>query len=110
MSDLARLESDLSVLRAARSIIAAATLQSRRESVRNADVGARTDIGIAVEYLDHAMDLIDDAIDTIAPHLPSFTPPSCLLDYDPEPHGARDTFVPHPSEGPDAERFNPLQD
>lgn len=28
---------------------------------------------------------------------------------DPEPHGSRDTFVPHP-DGPDAERFNPLQD
>lgn len=31
-------------------------------------------------------------------------------DYDQEPHGVRDTFVPYPSEGPDGERFNPLQD
>lgn len=30
-------------------------------------------------------------------------------DFDSEPHGSRDTFVPHP-DGPDAERFNPLQD
>jgi hypothetical protein len=30
-------------------------------------------------------------------------------DFDDEPHGSRDTFVPHP-DGPDAERFNPLQD
>ena len=31
------------------------------------------------------------------------------LEHEPEPHGSRDTFVPHP-DGPDAERFNPLQD
>jgi hypothetical protein len=30
-------------------------------------------------------------------------------DMDPEPHGSRDTFVPHP-DGPDAEQFNTLQD
>lgn len=30
-------------------------------------------------------------------------------DNEGEPHGSRDTFVPHP-DGPDAERFNPLQD
>jgi hypothetical protein len=28
---------------------------------------------------------------------------------EPEPHGSRDTFVPHP-DGPDAERFNAMQD
>lgn len=36
------------------------------------------------------------------------------LDTDPEPAGVRDTFVPReacmPGNGPDAERFNPLQD
>ena len=31
-------------------------------------------------------------------------------DYDEEPHGTRDTFVPYPSEGPDDEQYNPLQD
>ena len=30
-------------------------------------------------------------------------------DMDPEPHGSRDTFVPHP-DGPAPEHFNPLQD
>jgi hypothetical protein len=30
-------------------------------------------------------------------------------DAEPEPHGSRDTFVPHP-DGPDAEHFNSLQD
>ncbi len=40
---------------------------------------------------------------------------STTLDsIDPEPHGSRDTFVPReacvPSDGPDGERFNPLQD
>lgn len=30
-------------------------------------------------------------------------------DMEPEPHGSRDTFVPHP-DGPAPEHFNPLQD
>lgn len=82
MFDYARLESDLAVLRSARDIITVATGSARLASMRqlNTDVAATTDIGIAVEYLDHAMDLIDDAIATIAPHMPSFTPPSAEID------------------------------
>ena len=82
MFDYTRLESDLAVLRSARDIVAVATGSVRLASMRklNPDVSATTDIGIAVEHLEHAMDLIDDAIATIAPHMPSFTPPSAEID------------------------------
>lgn len=93
--DYSRLESDLAVLRMVRGIIASATASARiaGRPRLNPDVCATTDIGIAVEHLDAAMDSIDDAIATIAPHMPGFTPPSAEMD---EPHGSRDTFVPHP--------------
>jgi hypothetical protein len=82
--DYSRLESDLVVLNSVRTVLAA-TAGSARLASRpslNPDVGATTDIGIAVEYLDAAMDFIDDAIATIAPHMPGFTPPSAEMDGD----------------------------
>ena len=84
MFDYSRLESDLVVLRMVRDIIAAATASARLATLRrlNPDVGATTDIGIAVEYLDAAMDQIDEAIATIAPHMPGFTPPCAEMDGD----------------------------
>ncbi len=84
MFDYSRLESDLVVLRSVRDIIAAAAGSARLASVPrlNPDVGATTDIGIAVEYLDAAMDQIDEAIATIAPHMPGYTPPSAEMDGD----------------------------
>lgn len=88
MFDYSRLESDLFVLRSVRDIIAAAAGSARLASVPrlNPDVGATTDIGIAVEYLDAAMDQIDEAIATIAPHMPGFTPPSAEMDGDRDNH------------------------
>ena len=84
MFDYSRLESDLFVLRSVRDIIAAAAGSARLASVPrlNPDVGATTDIGIAVEYLDAAMDQIDEAIATIAPHMPGYTPPCAEMDGD----------------------------
>lgn len=84
MFDYSRLESNLEVLRMVRHVIANATDSARLASIPrlNPDVGATTDIGIAVEYLDAAMDQIDEAIATIAPHMPGYTPPSAEMDGD----------------------------
>ena len=55
-----------------------------------------------LERLWTAYDQIGAASDELQALIESTNP-------DPEPHGSRDTFVPYP-DGPDAERFNPLQD
>ena len=62
------------------------------------DVQLRTDIDIAAQYIGAAMDELEQAWSVIG----AFTDP------DPEPHGSRDTFVPHPNEEP--EQFNAMQD
>lgn len=88
------------------------------------NVQLRTDIDIAAQYIGAAMDELEQAWNVIG----AFTDPepcatcghgehktcSCRQHdddsvEDPEPHGSRDTFVPHP-DGPAPEHFNPLQD
>lgn len=66
-----------------------------------------TDAGIAAEHIDAACDALLEAIDTIKAFIPEpcstcghgdhATCPCRNHDLEPEPHGSRDTFVPHPT-------------
>mgnify|MGYP003346501103 CR=1 FL=1 len=91
MNDLRTLiRTDVAILRNTRAIIALACCNAREVQIdRTADGGFVTDAGIAVEHIDAALDALDEAIATLEVHVNP--------DADPEPHGTRDTFVPHPT-------------
>jgi len=110
VSDIRTLvRTDVAVLRNARAIIALAASNAREVPFhRNLPCDFTVDANIAVENIDAALDALDRAIATLALHVD--TTLEVVLDgsavkweddgsedMTPEPHGSRDTFVPHPT-------------
>ena len=107
MTQSARLYNDIEVLKAARMLIIPAS-SSVEEGAKSREVGANgvNNLDLAIQFLQLAHRSLNRAIEVVESHLyPEFE----IDDSDPEPHGVRDTFVPHP-DGPAPEHFNPLQD
>lgn len=65
----------------------------------------------ANEHMNSLFNKIGDALVCLDPMTGADPEPADYeCGYDEEPHGTRDTFVPYPSEGPDDEQYNPMQD
>lgn len=102
------LEATTATLWALRTAIGvqASTLRAQLLLDRTLPVAMSVDAAIAAEHIDSAVDELLHALETLEAHIPSHTPapgeePSLTendVDFDPEPHGTRDTFVPHPHE------------
>ena len=99
-----------------RSLLLGITGSIRDIPITSKHTATTVDTGIAIEMLDSALDEMTDAIEILNAHSPhpcdeyyAIRNTAAELDHDPEPHGSRDTFVPYP-DGPDAERFNAMQD
>jgi hypothetical protein len=92
-------DTDIQILKAARMIIVSAS-SSIEKGAKSGEIGANgvNNLDIAVEFINISHQSLNRVIEIAESHL------------DPEPHGSRDTFVPHPSEGPEPEQFNAMQD
>ena len=93
MTQYARLSNDLQVLKAARMLIVPASC-SVEEGAKSREVGANgvNNLDLAKQFLELAHRSLNRAIEIVENHVyPEFE-----IDDDPEPHGARDTFVPKP--------------
>lgn len=67
-----------------------------------ASLATTLDTGIAIEMLDSALDEMAEAIDILQAHAPHpcdehYAIRNTAAEIDHEPHGSRDTFVPHPN-------------
>ena len=98
MNDIRTLiRTDMAILRNVRDILALASCNTREASLsRDQDPDFVNKAKASVGCLDAAMDEIDNAIGWLDPEV---NPEYDIVD-DPEPHGARDTFVPHPTNPP----------
>jgi hypothetical protein len=99
---LAKMTCDMTIIESARTIIVNAMANARDLAIFGPDDELRNDVDSTVKNLDIALDYLYKAIETMEPHIKSH------LEPEPEPHGSRDTFVPHPNE--EHERFNAMQD
>jgi hypothetical protein len=111
MTVTARLANDLQVLKATKMILKSASC-SIEEGAKSGEIGANgvNNLDLAQQFLELAYRSLKRVNEIVESHVyPEFE-----IDDDPEPHGARDTFVPKeacvPSEGPEPEQFNSLQD
>ena len=110
-----RLEALRTLKIAAESVRALSTLAVQRpiHNLRAAHIITINEMLVLQSEWNGVSDHLDQFISTVeAIHIASIDDAwddKVSRDMEPEPHGSRDTFVPHP-DGPAPEHFNPLQD
>jgi hypothetical protein len=93
MTITARLANDLQVLKATKMILKSASC-SIEEGAKSGEIGANgvNNLDLAQQFIELAYRSLERVNEIVESHVyPEFE-----IDDDPEPHGARDTFVPKP--------------